>query len=271
MASYRTPLATLSYPRLYVAERFGDDDSKEPSYSVTLVFDEAAQATPEFKALKKAAAETAKEKWGEKAKEIIQNMRYPLFHDGSKEYGEGTVFLRTRRYERMGAPQVVAANVRDPQTQKKRVISQDEAMQLGGLFEIFPGAQAYVTVNPYTYDRMGNKGVSFGLNNVAIVVQPLDERTRIAGGASAEEEFDDMDDEDLDLSDLTEEQEDEVVEAELVEEEPEEVEPEPEPKKKPAKKAAAKKKKAAPKKAKESEPAKGGEARDEAVDLDDLF
>lgn len=260
MASYRTPLATLSYPRLFVAEKFGDDDSKEPSYSVTLVFDEAAQATPEFKELKKQAAACAKEKWGDKAKEIIQNMRYPLFHDGSEEYGEGTVFLRTRRYERMGAPQVVAANIRDPQTQKKRVITQDEAMQLGGLFEIFPGAQAIATVNPYTYDRMGNKGVSFGLNNVAVVIQPLDERVRIAGGASAEEEFDDMDDEDLDLSDLTTEQEDEVVEAELVEEEPEEVEPEPEPKKK-----------AAAKKAKKSEPAKGGEARDEVVDLDDLF
>ena len=267
MASIRTPLVTLSYPRLYVAEKFGDDDSKDPSYSVTLVFDEAAQGTEQFAAMKKAAAEVARDKWGDKAGKVIQGMRYPLFHDGDEEYGEGTVYVRTRRLEKMGPPQVVAANLRDATTGKKRLISAEESGVLGGLLEVFPGAQAYVTVNPFVYDKMGNKGVSFGLNNVAIVLQPFEDRTRIAGGMPAVEEFDDMDDSDLDLSDLTEEQEDTAEPEEVPDEEPEEAEAAPpapkakKPKKPKAKKPAAKK---------ESTPAAGAKPR-EAVNLDDLF
>jgi hypothetical protein len=49
-----SPKARLSYPQLFRAKP--GPDGGEPKFSATLIFDEEAQKTPEFKALKDAAA-----------------------------------------------------------------------------------------------------------------------------------------------------------------------------------------------------------------------
>jgi hypothetical protein len=61
--------------------------------------------------------------------------------------------------------------------------------------QVYSGAFARVSVTAFAYDQQGNKGVSFGLNNV----QMLGGGERLLGGPRAQDEFaDDLPDEDTD-------------------------------------------------------------------------
>lgn len=164
MANVRlhTPEAILSYPNLFVA-RAGVDGG-EPKFSCTLIFDEKAQKTKEFAALKAALKPAAEEKWGTK---IPPNLKNP-FLEGVK-YGlpEGTVFIRVSS---KSAPGVVDASVQpiiDPS-------------------EIYPGAKVRATLNVYAWEhKTGGKGVSFGLGNI----QKVGDGPRLDNRVSASQDF----------------------------------------------------------------------------------
>jgi hypothetical protein len=64
---------------------------------------------------------------------------------------------------------------------------------------MYPGAQVRGSVSAFGYDYQGNKGVSFGLNNL----QKLGEGERIDGRVAADAEFDvDMSESPADLEHL---------------------------------------------------------------------
>lgn len=165
-----TPEATFSYPHLFRPQA-AQEGGKE-KYSLTLVFDEGA----DLKELKAAAVEAAQEKWGDKAKSMIQKgqLRFPFRDDGEeKGYPEGSIFINARSDRRPGVVSIIP----DPQTGKPMVIDDEE--------QIYPGVIGRASLTAFGYDVSGNKGVSFALNNV----QKIRDGERLDGKVKAEDEF----------------------------------------------------------------------------------
>ena len=142
-------------------------EGKEPFYSVMMVFDKEAQATDEFKALKREAMKAAKEKFGEK---LPSNLRTPFRKGEEKLDTNGMeadfVFVNAKsKYQ----PGVVDQGARD-------IIDKDA---------FYSGCYARATVMAYAYDVQGNKGIAFGLQNL----QKLGEGEVLGGRKAAKDEF----------------------------------------------------------------------------------
>lgn len=54
--------------------------------------------------------------------------------------------------------------------------------------QVYSGVYARVSINAFAFNRSGNRGVSFGLNNVMV----LGRGERLAGGSTAEQDFADF-------------------------------------------------------------------------------
>lgn len=174
-----TPEATLSYPYLY-------DKDKNGKYTATFIFAEGTDLT----ALKRAAVAVAVERWGDKAKTMLRDgtLRSPFRTDVAKKgYAEGSTFFAARTERQPG----VVSRIPDPETGKPMPITSKE--------EMYPGVVVIGSVVPFAYDKEGNKGVSFALNNI----QKVRDGERIDGREAASEEFDADESAAADLSDLT--------------------------------------------------------------------
>lgn len=175
MSLPKTPTFTLSFPTLFTPRAVNEGD--EPRYSLVALFDRDAQKSTEYSAMKKAALEAARAKFGPDADDLIRRgkIRMP-FRDAAEMdkyagFEEGKTFVRmwTKR-----APGVVTRTLEDA--------TADEA---------YAGARARASYTCWAYDTNGNKGVSFGLENVQIV----DATTpRIDGKVKASADFDALDD-----------------------------------------------------------------------------
>lgn len=156
--------------------------NKDPKYGVTMLFDQAGQKTPEFKALRQLAITALKEKFGDKLKPDgngwFVGMKNPL-RDGAEKaemegYGEGIIFA--------SATSKMQPGLVDQSLQ--RIISEQD---------FFSGCYARATVTAYGFDKAGNRGVAFGLQNV----QKLANGDAFSGRTAAEDEFDKVDDADF--------------------------------------------------------------------------
>ena len=170
-----TPKFRMSFPALLVASAMKNEKGEpdgEAKFSVVMLFDKAAQATPEFAKMKDIAKAAAIAKFGPDYKTKVPNLRSP-FRDGAEKalegYGEGVVFVSASTKTRPG---VVDGN-------KNRIDSAEE---------IFPGRYARATVTAYAYEKKGNKGVAFGLHNV----QLLKGGESLSGRVKAEDDFDEV-------------------------------------------------------------------------------
>lgn len=145
---------------------------KDPDYSLMLVFDESTDLID----LKKLAGRAMLKKWGNEAKTMLKNgqLRMP-WRPGSEyaKHGEpfdadGAMFIRASS---RNAPGVVDARA-------KPILKQQD---------FYAGCKARISVYAHAYDTMGNKGVTFLLNNV----QKVADGKKLAGTkADAEKEFD---------------------------------------------------------------------------------
>lgn len=188
--------AILSYPHIHQAQAGKSDDGGDakPKYSGTFIFTKESRETPDgkarFDALQKAAIEAATAKWGAKYKlpngqqiDILQAMkegiiRSPFRTDAlAKGYPEGSVFINARSAERPGA----VYSHPGPDGKKPAEIPADKLRD-----DLYPGAIVRASVTAFAYDKKGNKGVSFALNNV----QKLRDGARIDNRVAAESEFD---------------------------------------------------------------------------------
>lgn len=183
-----TPVARGSYLQVFTPKAFDNDSGGKAKYSVTLIFDEEAQKTPEFKTLVSAVQACIRDKWGDKRP---QNLRSPFRKGEEKDsegFGPGKVFINASTEQK---PNVVSSR-RGP----------DGALaQLTSPSDLVSGDYIRCSVRPFAYDQKGNRGVAFGLNNVQFVKkgQPLGGRTR------ADDDFADTVDtgaNDSDLDDL---------------------------------------------------------------------
>ena len=163
MAKLITPVARLSFPSLF---RPQEGEMGGGKFGCTLLFDKAT----DLSALKAAAKEAVAAKWGAKPP---KNLRTP-FRDGDEKELDGykdTIYLRVTCKSKPG---VVDASVQP---------IMDES-------EIYPGCYVRASVSCYAYEKSGNVGVSFGLNNI----QKMRDGERFDGKTKAEDEFGAVDD-----------------------------------------------------------------------------
>lgn len=150
----------------------------EPKYGVTMLFDAKARKTPAYELMKKLAVHAAREKFGDKLKADgngwFIGLRNP-FRDGAEkselEGYEGMVFASATSKMQPGVVDQAL----------NRLISEDD---------FYSGCYARATVTAYGYDKAGNKGVAFGLQNL----QKLEDGERFSGRAAAEDDFEAVED-----------------------------------------------------------------------------
>lgn len=164
-----TPEATISYPHVFEPQL--PPGATEPVYSCALVFSDDV----DVQELKAAAIAVAKEKWGDKAKDMLKSgkIRLPFRTDAEeKGYPVGSMFMNVKSKQQ---PQVVS-RFAGPDG-KPELITDPK--------EIYPGAKVKASLRAYSYAVNGNNGVSFALGNL----QKVGDGPRMDGRLSASDEF----------------------------------------------------------------------------------
>lgn len=161
----KSPKARLSFPNLFQARGY---EGQEAKYSATLIFDAAAQATPEFAAMKKAAGAAAKEKWGEK---IPSNLRNPI--------------RKCEEKDSYNTPEFAGCVFINVSTKQKPGVVDEKVQPIIEEGEIYGGCYVRASLSVYAYDMSGNKGVSFGLRNI----QKVADGESFGGRTRAEDDF----------------------------------------------------------------------------------
>lgn len=138
---------------------------QEPKYGVMMLFDK----TSDLSALKAAAQQAAVDKWGADKSKWPKNLKSPFRDQGEKEgeaYVAGAVFITATSKQKPGL--VDARN--------QSIIEESE---------FYSGCYARATVRAFAYDKAGNRGVAFGLQNV----QKIKDGEALAGRSRAEDDF----------------------------------------------------------------------------------
>ena len=165
-----TGKARLSYVNVFQPR--AQEEGKDPKYSVCILIPKSDTATVDkVKAAIEAAKQAGISVWGGK---IPPGLKVPL-RDGdterdSPEY-RGHFFINASSKQKPG---VVDAQVNP-------ILDQNE---------IYSGVYGRVSVNFYTYNQAGNRGIGAGLNNV----QKVADGEPLSGRARAEDDFSAVDD-----------------------------------------------------------------------------
>jgi hypothetical protein len=157
-----TPKCRMSFPVLFDPQTPPNQPTGKKRYSVALLIPSGCDLT----LLKEAAKAAAKEQWGEK---VPQNVKNPLLDAGKYTYNgyeEGMTLLRPTTLNKPGIVNAKGENVTDES-------------------EVYPGRWCVASLRAYAYDVSGNRGISFGLQNI----QLLDHDEPLGGRARAEDEF----------------------------------------------------------------------------------
>lgn len=152
-----TPEFRVSFPNVFVAKK--NDLSGLDEYSLVALFKKGE----DLAALKKAAADCIVEKWGPNKAKWPKNLRSPFRDQGEREKEDdaGAKFLPDG-YEK-GAIYVNMKSSRQP-----GIVDQKRQPILDGE-KFYAGCYARADVSVYAYEKMGNAGVSIGLNNLQLV------------------------------------------------------------------------------------------------------
>jgi hypothetical protein len=175
MASLRTPIGVLSFPTLFSPRPRAVGG--EPVYQCSILFDLNAQKDPAFAALKKAVLECIEDKAGtgkSKDPQFMAGLRSPFRPCAEKSYQgydiEGGVFI-------------------SPWTKSKPGLVDAQRNEIMVPEDIWAGQLVRATVSPFYYNNSGNRGVSFGLNNLQLCAPGSQ---RLDGRRAAKEDFDDF-------------------------------------------------------------------------------
>ena len=166
----------LSYVHLFEAYT-SDPEEQEAKYSVTILIPKKDKATLKkiADAIEAAKAEGKSKKWDGK---IPPNFKTTL-HDGDEDAD------LERNPEYAGHMYMAMSS-----KQRPGVVDTDLNPILDST-AVYSGCYGRVSINAYPYSAKGNKGVSFGLNNV----QFLEDGEPLGGRTRAEDDFSDDADE----------------------------------------------------------------------------
>lgn len=169
-----TGTVRLSYVKLFKAEP--GPDGGEPKFSVQLLIPKTDNAT--CSALRAAINQAIADKWGAKPP---KGLRDPL-RDGD------TDATHSQRAECRGH---WVLNVSAKQDRRPGIVDADRNEILDPS-QLYSGCYARAEINAFAYDSKGNKGTSFGINNVQ---KARKEGERLDGRKDAKDVFTDWDDE----------------------------------------------------------------------------
>jgi len=147
-----------------------------------ILFDEDAQKTPEWAAVKKACAEAIKKRWGEDAlkdQDFLRKIRMPWRPAEEKAkyagFTKGKVFINPWSKDRPGLVDGRRKDITAPS-------------------DVWAGQIVRASVQPFAYPRpgvtLGNQGVLLLLNNIQVTKANM---PRMDGRKAADEEFGDVD------------------------------------------------------------------------------
>lgn len=157
MSKLVTPIFRGAFLTLYTPVKMKDDPDAKKKYSVKAVFEPGADLT----VLKKAAQAALVEKWGN---DVPKNVRSPFRLNSDLDnpiqgVADDAVIVSFSAAEGK-APGVVGPDLRE----------------ITDSVECYAGAYYRANFGAYAYNKKGNKGVAFGLNNIQKVRdgEPLD-------------------------------------------------------------------------------------------------
>lgn len=167
-------IGEVRFSYAHVFEPRQSDNGGDAKYSVCILIPKTATSIIEMvKAAIAAAEEKGKtSKWGGKIPAKRNNpLRDGDEEDKGPEY-EGMYFLNASSKQKPGV----------------RVLENGKVVEALDTEDFYSGCWGAVTVNFFPYDSSGNKGVGVGLNNA---IKTRDDE-RLAGGATAEQDFADL-------------------------------------------------------------------------------
>lgn len=184
-----TPVAILSFPWLFEAQSPPiDPKTGKPQgkfmFSAALIFDEATMAKyPQFGAsidgLRSATNAALTEKFGDKLAGLLRNPNFKTgFRTDGQEWGypEGSVHINPRNERRPGL-----VYLWPDASGKPALVPEDKIKDA-----FYPGALVRASVRAFAFDRAGNRGASFALNNLQLIDGTV---PRLDGRSKAEDEF----------------------------------------------------------------------------------
>ena len=177
-----TPEARVSFPNLFEPRKINEDD-QTAKYSVTLLFDKKAQATPEYKKMVKAVEKAIKAKWGDNPPRKIKSPFLTVDDLTNKipdGYEDEHVFVRLMTTVK---PDVVDESVQD-------IIKADE---------VYGGCYGRAAIHTYAWShKTGGAGVSLGLDHFQKTRdgEPFTKRSKADDVFAAVDTDDDEDDDD---------------------------------------------------------------------------
>jgi hypothetical protein len=171
----------LSYANIWEPK---EDDNGNKKYSASLIIPKSDKKT--IAAIKKAieaAKAEGKSKLANSKGKIPANIKLPL-RDADEEDRDdaayaGCVFMNASSKRK---PQIVSRSL--------EVITDEDA--------VYSGCYANVSVNFYAFSKDGNKGIAAGLGNI----QKLKDGERLSGGSTAEEDFDELEEDEEEEEDI---------------------------------------------------------------------
>lgn len=170
--TFKTPIGRACFVHAFEPTTNENDEER---YSIMLVFPKDTDLTFVRQKVKKAI----KEKFA--GKKLPSNFRSDPFRDTEEKEHLGAPFDK----ECAGGVFMTAVSKYRPEVVDRNV---NELMDRD---DFDSGDYARVAVNLFFYNKKGNQGVSFGLQNI----QKAKGGTRLAGGRSAKEDFDNLEDE----------------------------------------------------------------------------
>lgn len=178
-----TPMVRLAFPNL--AEPRAMEEGQTPKYQATLLFDEEAQASKEFKRIKKAVEKAVQDKWGDQPP---KKLRRPfLTTDDLNNVPDG--------YEDEHV--IVRCNT----TIQPGCVDSRNQPVLNVAETFYPGAWVRAAVHAFAWShKTGGNGVSISLDHIQFAKdgEPFGRRTKPTDVFESMDDDDDEDDEDED-------------------------------------------------------------------------
>jgi Enterobacter phage Enc34, ssDNA-binding protein len=168
-----TPYATLSFPNLFQPRAMVEGG--EAKYGCALLFDAAAQQSPQFKAMQKAVHDICKDKF---PNVNLNTLVLPFKDAGEKSdryqgYEEGVIVIDAKSKQKPGIVDARNQDILLPE-------------------QVYAGQVVRAQLMPFHWNQAGRRGVSFGLNHIQIVKH---DAPRIDGRVAAKNAFDVIDEE----------------------------------------------------------------------------
>lgn len=174
--STRTPVGMLMFEHLFVAKPVVQGG--EARFNLAIVFDKDAQATPQYKELRAAAAAAVDAEFGagkSRDAELMKTLRSP-FRDAQEK----------KQYAGFEAGKIFIS----PWTKSKPGLVDGNLQDIDAPSDVWAGQLCRATVTAFAYSQGANKGVNFMLNNVQITKADM---PRMDGRKNASGDFDPVD------------------------------------------------------------------------------